>query len=105
MLHVYNLRGTDGGIRADTSEQLESMAQYRYKCSLLLSIAHGSIDDNAHSERTFSSLQSARNRAQKVIRLLNGSGASCLPINPDPVDPAPFIDRCLGVAEYRNYAH
>ncbi|MBI5083807.1 MAG: hypothetical protein HZB13_04320 [Acidobacteria bacterium] len=105
MQHVYTLRGTDGRIRADIDERLELMAQEHYKCFLSLSIAQGGLDDEAHPERTFGSLQNAGNRAQQVIRLFNDIRAACLPANPDPVDPGPFADYCRGVAEYRNYVH
>ncbi len=105
MLHVYTLRGADGRIRADIDERLELMAQEHYKCFLSLSIAQGGLDDDAHPERTFSSLQNAGNRAQQVIRLFNEIRAACLPADPDPVDPAPLVDYCRGVAEYRNYVH
>jgi hypothetical protein len=105
MKHVYTLRGTDGRIRADIDERLELMAQEHYKCFLSLSIAQGGLDDDAHPERIFSSLQNAGNRAQQVIRLFNDIRAACLPDNPDPVDPAPLADYCRGVAEYRNYVH
>ncbi|HET8547106.1 MAG TPA: hypothetical protein VFL57_03840 [Bryobacteraceae bacterium] len=105
MQHVYTLRGTDHRIRADIDERLELLAQEHYKCFLSLSIAHGRLDDDAHPERTFSSLQNAGNRAQQVIRLFNDIRAGCLPADADPVDPAPFADSCRAIAEYRNYVH
>lgn len=103
--HVYTLRGTDHGIRADIDERLELMAQEHYKCFLSLSIAWGGLNDDAHPERTFSSLQNAGNRAQQVIRLFNDIRAACLPADPNPVDPVPLADYCRGIAEYRNYVH
>lgn len=84
-------------------ERLELMAQEHYKCFLSLSIAHGGLDENAHPERTFSSLQNAGNRAQQVIGLFNDIRAACLPA--DPVDTRPFADFCCSIAEYRNYVH
>lgn len=105
MQHVYTLRGTDDRIRADIDERLELMAQEHYKCFLSLSIVQGGLDDDAHPERTFSSLQNAGNRAQQVIQLFNNIRAVCLPADPDPVDPAPFADSCRDIAEYRNYVH
>lgn len=101
--HVYTLRGTDHHIRADIDERLELMAQEHYKCFLSLIIAHVGLDDNAHPERTFSSLQNAGNRAQQVIGMFNDIRAACL--SADPVDTAPFADFCRGIAEYRNYVH
>ena len=105
MQHVYALRGADGRIRGDIDERLELMAQEHYKCFLSLSIAQGGLDDDAHPEHTFSSLQNAGNRAQQVIRLFNDIRAVCLPADRDPVDPAPFAEYCRGIAEYRNYVH
>ena len=90
MQHVYRLRGADGRIRADIDARLELMAQEHYKCFLSLSIAQGGLDDDAHPERTFSSLQNAGNRAQQVIRLFNDIRAACLPADRDPLDPARF---------------
>ncbi len=103
--HVYTLRGGDGRIRSDIDERLELMAQEHYKCFLSLSIAQGGLDDDAHPERTFSSLQNVGNRAQQVIRLFNDIRAACLPADRNPVDPAPFTEYCRGIAEYRNYVH
>jgi hypothetical protein len=101
--HVYTLRGADHLIRPEIDERLELTAQEHYKCSLSLSIAQAGLDDAAHPERTFSSLQNAGNHAQQVIRLFNDIRAACLP--PDPVDQAPFADYCHSIAEYRNYVH
>jgi|ERR1019366_48753 hypothetical protein len=105
MQHVYTLRGTDDRIRAHIDERLELMAQEHYKCFVSLSIAEGVLDDDAHPERTFSSLQNAGKRAHDVIRLFNDIRAACFPADPDPVDPAPFADSCRDIAEYRNYVH
>lgn len=105
MQHAYTLRGADGRVRADIDERLELMAQEHYKCFLSLSIAQGGIDDEAHPERSFSSLQNAANRAKEVIRLFNDVCATCLPDDFDPIDPSAFAEYCRGIAKYRNCVH
>jgi hypothetical protein len=104
-LQVFPLRGANGGIRTDIDGRLELMAQEHYKCFLSLSIALGNLNDEAHPERIFSSLQNAGNRAKQVVRYFNDIRAECIPANPDPIDAEPLADFCRDIADYRNYVH